>query len=190
MVRRRSPQERVHLLFVGGDFERKGGDLLLDVFRRRLRDSCELHVVTRDDVKEEPGVHVYRNLEPIDPRLQGLYARCDVFVLPTQADCFSLASMEAMATGLPVVTSDVGGIAEIVSEGCSGFLTTPGDGRSLARRLEALVRDPRLRLELGMQGRRIVETRFDAARNTARQLDLIIEACRRRDAEAIAGAAN
>jgi len=167
----------MRILFVGGDFERKGGGLLLDVFRQRLRDRCELHLVTRSDVPTERGVRVYRGFAPNDPALRALYASCDIFALPTRADCFSLASIEAMAAGLPVVTSGVGGIPEIVAEGESGFLTPPGDRNALAERLAALVDAPDMRARMGVMGRKIVEERFDAARNTRLLLDLIVDVC-------------
>lgn len=176
--RRRSSDDVTRLLFVGGDFKRKGGDLLLDVFARRLQGQCELHLVTRDDVPARPGVHIYRDFGPNDPGLRDLYARCDVFVLPTRADCFSLASMEAMATGLPVITTAVGGIPEIVAEGRSGFLIAPDDGAALAQRIDALAQSSELCATMGMEARRIVEERFDAARNTSRLLDTIIKTCR------------
>lgn len=188
LVRRRSQDEPVRLLFVGADFERKGGDLLLDVFRQRLQDRCELHLVTRSNVTTQPGVHVYRDLSPNDPNLRNLYACCDIFVLPTRADCFSLASIEAMATGLPVITTAVGGIPEIVAEGRSGFLIAPDDGVTLAQRLETLVEAPELRAWMGHEGRRIAETRFDARCNATRLLDLMVNACRQqRDASVIGG---
>lgn len=100
----------LRLLFVGADFERKGGLLLLDVYRRHLRGRCELHMVTRDRVPEEPGVRVYAGFGPNDEGLRALYARCDALVLPTRADCFSLAALEAMASGLPVIICPMGGI--------------------------------------------------------------------------------
>jgi glycosyltransferase involved in cell wall biosynthesis len=167
------------ILFVGGDFRRKGGDLLLSAFRRSLSGHCELHLVTRDDVPVSAGVFVYRDLTPNDPRLRDLYARAHVFVLPTRADCFSLASLEAMATGLPVITTRVGGIPEIVDDGRSGFLVDPGDEQGLVRALRDLVESPELRARMGALGRRIVEERFDAARTTARLLDLLESLARR-----------
>jgi glycosyltransferase involved in cell wall biosynthesis len=163
----------VRALLVGGDFRRKGGELLLSAFRKALRGRCELHLVTRDDVPTSEGVFVYRDLTPNDPRLRELYARADLFVLPTLADCFSLASLEAMATALPVVTTRVGGIPEIVDHGRSGFLIDSGDEEGLVRALRDLVESPELRARMGEEGRRIVERRFDAARTTARLLDLL-----------------
>jgi len=167
------------ILFVGGDFRRKGGDLLVSAFRGALRGSCELHIGTRDDVRSGEGVFVYRDLTPNDPRLRDLYARADLFALPTVADCFSLASLEAMATGLPVVTTRVGGIPEIVDHGRSGFLIDPGDEQALLRALRDLAGSAELRARMGDAGRRIVEERFDAARTTAKLLDLLERLARR-----------
>jgi glycosyltransferase involved in cell wall biosynthesis len=177
--RARGANGPVSILFVGGDFRRKGGDLLLSAFRSALRGSCELHLVTRDDIPPEEGVSVYRDLTPNDPRLRDLYARADIFALPTVADCFSLASLEAMATGLPVVTTWVGGIPEIVDDGRSGFLIDPGDEAGLVRAVRQLAGSAELRARMGDEGRRIVENRFDAARTTAKLLDLLKGLARR-----------
>jgi glycosyltransferase involved in cell wall biosynthesis len=171
--RARAANGPVRALFVGGDFRRKGGDLLLSAFRDTLRGMVQLHLVTRDDVPAETGVFVYRDLTPNDPRLRDLYARADLFVLPTVADCFSLASLEAMATGLPVITTRVGGIPEIVDHERSGFLVDPGDEGALVRALRELTGSAELRARMGAEGRRIVEERFDAARTTAKLLDLL-----------------
>jgi glycosyltransferase involved in cell wall biosynthesis len=151
------------LLFVGGDFARKGGHTLLEVFRARLRGRAELDIVTRDPVEEEPGVRVHRGLAPASPALIRLYHAASVFVLPTRADCYSMAALEAMATGLPVVIGNVGGISDIVEEGRCGNLVSHSDARALAGALEALIDDPARRLAYGRTGRAIVERRFDAA---------------------------
>jgi glycosyltransferase involved in cell wall biosynthesis len=154
------------LLFVGGDFARKGGDLLLDVFRAHLRGRCELDIVTRDAVPEEPGVLVHRGLSAGSPPLLALYRASSAFVLPTRGDCFSIASLEAMAMGLPVVVTDVGGISEIVDSERTGYLIAPGDGRALRECLEPLLADPARAAAMGVAGRARVEERFDA-KNTA-----------------------
>ncbi len=151
------------LLFVGGDFARKGGPLLLEVFRE-LRGRCELDVVTRDPVAEEPGVRVHHGLTPGSAGLLALYRGADAFVLPTRADCHSIASLEAMAMGLPVLLTRVGAAAEIVEHGKSGFLLERGDGRSLREGLEALLSGAADARALGSRGLQIVRQTFDAAR--------------------------
>lgn len=166
--REQAPDRLPRLLFVGGDFMRKGGDVLLDVFRSELRGRCELDLVTRSPIDEEPGVRVHRNLSAGDEKLMELYRSAAAFVLPTRGDCFSIASMEAMAMRLPVVVSDVGGISEIVDER-TGFLIGPGDGRSLRLAIDELLGSSERRAELGMAGRLRVEERF-SAEGTAKSL--------------------
>ena len=162
------------LLFVGGDFERKGGKLLLQVYREQLRGRCELDLVTRDAVTPEPGVRVHHGLSPKSPELRELYRRASVFVLPTRGDCFSIASIEAMAMALPVVVTGVGGIPDIVEHTRSGYLVKPDDGVSLREALEPLLADPARSVALGARGRELVEQRFNAER-TAEQLCAILE---------------
>lgn len=164
---------RPRLLFVGADFERKGGPLMLDVFRRHLRDQCELHIVTRRPLAPEPGVHVHTGLTVGDNRLRELYQSSDVLVIPTLADCFSMAALEAMACGLPVVISAVGGIPEIVVEGETGMLIAPGRGDSLLGALRALLASPAIRERMGRAGRARAEMSFDARRQSALALSLM-----------------
>lgn len=166
---------RPRILFVGGDFERKGGPLLLDVYRRHFRDECDLHLVTRAAIAAEPGVHVHNDLGLDDPRLREMYRACDVLVIPTLADCFSMAALEAMACGLPVVISAVGGIPEIVVDGETGMLITPGRGDSLLGALRAVLASPTAARRLGSAGRRRAEQRFDARRQAARTVELMLD---------------
>ena len=169
----------VRLLFVGGDFARKGGDLLLRWARETQgATSWEMHLVTRDPVPETPGVVVHRGLTPNSPELARLYQRCDVFVLPTRADCFSLVAMEAMSCGLPVVISRLGGIPEIVAEGVTGFLLEPDDYGSLALRLDQLVSDEGLRLRMGEAALARAHAQFDCRVNLGRVMDVLKAATR------------
>jgi glycosyltransferase involved in cell wall biosynthesis len=166
-------QSLPRLLFVGGDFERKGGDLLLEVFRARLRNRAALDIVTRDPVPEEEGVTVHHGLTAGSAPLLALYRAATAFVLPTRGDCFSIASIEAMAMGLPVVVSAVGGIPEIVQEGRTGYLVPPGDGLRLAEALGALLDMSETAAAMGAQGRKLVEEKFDAEKTAARLLALL-----------------
>ncbi len=164
----------VRLLFVGGDFRRKGGLVLIDAFRKHLRGRCVLDIVTKDVVDQEglPGVRVHHGLTANSPKLVSLYQQADVFVFPTQGDCLPIAVMEAMAAGLPVVAAGVGALHEEVVEGTTGFLVPPGDGEAMAHRVLQLIEDHDLRAAMGQAGRRTAEERFDGARNYAALLDL------------------
>ena len=164
----------VRLLFVGGNFARKGGELLLRWAREtQISTPWELHLVTRDSVPETPHVVVHRGIDNNSPELVRLYQQSDLFVLPTLADCYSLVAMEAMACGLPVVISRLGGIPEIVADGETGFLLEPNDYPALAQHLDQLVTDTNLRLTLGVASLKRAKERFDCRVNMGRILDLM-----------------
>jgi glycosyltransferase involved in cell wall biosynthesis len=165
----------MRILFVGGDFVRKGGDLLVDVFRKHLRGSSELHLVTSADVRGGDGVSVYAGLKPHSPELLRLYAEADVFVFPTRADCFGVVLAEAMAASLPIVTTRVAAIPEAVKDGESGFVIESDDADALRDRLERLAQSPELRRQMGQSSRKVGEARFDIEKNANRIADLLIE---------------
>jgi glycosyltransferase involved in cell wall biosynthesis len=172
---RRRTEEPVRLLFVGGDFERKGGPLLLDCLDSPLADQCELHVVTKEAVAGRRNVHVHRGLGPNSAELLALFAAADIFVLPSNAECLAVVLMEATAAGLPVVTTNVGALSEAVQPGESGLLVRAGDGRALRQALETLVLDQRLRERMGRAGHVLAREKFDARRNNRALLDLVVE---------------
>ena len=156
--------ERPKILFVGGEFVRKGGDLLLDVYRERFAETAELHLVTKHPPDNLPNhAKVYTGFKANDPRLLQLYADCDVFAMPTRADMSPWVVLEAMASGLPVITTAVGGIPDMVRDGENGFLLPPGNKAALAEALDCLLGDAPRCLAMGKAGREIVERKFNAA---------------------------
>lgn len=168
---------KLRLLFVGGDFERKGGLLVLEAFRNGLSESCELDIVTRDErVADAPGIRVHRGLAPNTPRLRRLFSEADLFLLPSLGDASPFAAVEAMACALPVVVTNVGGMAELVRDGESGRVVPAGDARSLLHCVRALAADRTRLLAMGRAARSDAESRFDAHRNYPRVLALIKEA--------------
>jgi glycosyltransferase involved in cell wall biosynthesis len=81
-----------------------------------------------------------------------LLRKLDIYVQPSYWEGLCMTVVEAMASGLPVVASDVGGIAESVVDGETGFLIKPGDGNDLALRISQLINDPELRHTMGQKG--------------------------------------
>jgi len=165
---------RPKILFVGGDFVRKGGDRLLDVFCDQFADQAELHLVTKEPPAiAVPNVYVYTDIGPNDARLASLYAQADLFVLPTTADLSPWACLEAMASGCPVISTNIGGVADIVRHGETGLTIPVGDTAALAKAMRSLLHHPDLRREMGMAGRRYVERDFNAAVNVPRMLTVM-----------------
>ncbi|NOT08382.1 MAG: N-acetyl-alpha-D-glucosaminyl L-malate synthase BshA [Gemmatimonadales bacterium] len=89
----------------------------------------------------------------------------DFFVLPTQAESFGLAALEAMACGVPVVGSRAGGLPEVVEDGVSGILEPPGSVEAMGRRAVEVLRDP---------ARRATMSAAALARATRYSADLIV----------------
>jgi len=164
----------LQVLFVGGDFTRKGGDLLLEVYRRHLKGKCELHLVTATDLAPEDGVHVYKGLKPHSPELLARYRDADVFALPTRGDCLAVVLGEAMASCLPILTTAVGAHSEAVEDGKSGYVLTVDDAQALGDRLNRLAADRELVHRMGMRSRQIGEERFDMNLNADRIADILL----------------
>jgi glycosyltransferase involved in cell wall biosynthesis len=86
-----------------------------------------------------------------------LLAACDVFALPSFYEGSSLAVLEAMAGGIPIVSSAIGGTEELIEDGRSGLLAAPGDAEALAAALRRVLGDPGLRESLAAHARERVE---------------------------------
>lgn len=99
----------------------------------------------------------------------------DVFALASFEEPFGLVFAEAMALKRPVVAIDNGGTPEVVDDGGSGLLASPGDVKGLADRLLRLLRDPALRTRMGEHGRKRVEALFTPDR-MARRVEQIYDA--------------
>jgi len=111
-------------------------------------------VTANDDVTEAVGWRSHDTLAE-------LYSRADICVAPSLwAEPFGMVAVEAMASGRPVVASDIGGLADSVVDGETGFLVPPGDARALADKLRMLLDDAELRAEMGKRGRAHVEHNF------------------------------
>ena len=93
-----------------------------------------------------------------------LMCAADLLVLPSLTEGLSLAVIEAMASGLPVVASHVGGVPEVVQHGETGLLVPPGDAPALADALQTLLLNANRRETMGRAGRIRAETHFSATR--------------------------
>jgi colanic acid/amylovoran biosynthesis glycosyltransferase len=88
-------------------------------------------------------------------------SEADLFLLPSIAEALPVSIMEAMASGLPVLATDVGGVSELVKDGETGRLVRPADSQGLAAALLELLDEPNRWSELGSAGRRLVEQRYN-----------------------------
>jgi glycosyltransferase involved in cell wall biosynthesis len=109
--------------------------------------------------------------EPNTPLIPELFARADVFCLPTFIDAVPFVALEAMASGVPVVSTRVGSIPELVGDG--GLMCEAGDVEALGAALGTVLEDPGLRRALGEAGRTRAEEHYDARKNTPRLIELL-----------------
>jgi len=85
---------------------------------------------------------------------ESFYAGLDVFIMPSRSEAWGLAALDAMARGIPVIASDVGGLAEIVSHGDGGWLVPPDDADALAAAIVEAASDRRRLKAAGQAARR------------------------------------
>jgi glycosyltransferase involved in cell wall biosynthesis len=98
------------------------------------------------------------------------YREADLFTLPSTAEAFGNVFAEALASGLPIVGSAVGGIPDLVDHGSNGLLVPPNDPATLARAITYLADDPELRSEMGRRNRVKAETTLEWSSVTSRYL--------------------
>lgn len=145
------------IVFVGLDWRRKGGDRLLRWHQDHWSDRAELHLCT--PVSPPQGLRnvFHHGLVPHEELVNRLLPSMDLFVLPTTRDMTPWAVMEAAAVGLPIVSSTVGAIGEMVLDGVTGFLLDPADERGFIQAVERLLADPASRQRMGAAARRHVD---------------------------------
>lgn len=161
VVRDREPRR---IAFIGKQWERKGGPLVLEAFRRARRELPErdLELVVAGcspDLGGEPGVTV-RGVISRD-EVAELLRSADVFAMPSFVEPSAIVYSEASAYGLPVLATTVGGTPERVLDGQTGLLSPPGDAAALTANLLRLLGERGLAAQLGQAGFRLVADRFN-----------------------------
>lgn len=103
-----------------------------------------------------------------------LLRAADIYVQPSHYEAFSNAVIEAMATGLPVVASRVGGMLDCIVDDENGLLSTPADAADIARKLQRAIDDAGLRARLGERARQTVVDQFDEVKVFQKFADLFV----------------
>jgi glycosyltransferase involved in cell wall biosynthesis len=162
----RQQQKLFNILFVGNDFQRKGGHDVLEVFLHSFSEQAELHLVTNEPIQcQHPHVYIHQGVKAYSSKWLELYRQADVFIMPTYFEGFGWVFIEAMAAGLPAIATGINAIPEMVKDGETGFLIQPGDRRDLAAKIRVLMENPTLSRQMGAKGRQIVEQKFNAQKH-------------------------
>jgi glycosyltransferase involved in cell wall biosynthesis len=154
-------------LFVGNDFERKGGDFLLQLYSRYLAEACTLTIVSNDPVLQSrplpAGVSWVRGASP--QQLRDAYWKSHLFLFPTRQDFAPQVVAEALSAGLPSLATGVDGVRDLVRNGDTGFiLPREASLEQWAARIHSLLEDPEELRAMSVRARRSAEELLDRKR--------------------------
>jgi glycosyltransferase involved in cell wall biosynthesis len=183
------PDDSLVLGAVGSLYPVKGHRYLIEAAARLAPLYPGLHVVIAGsggeeqrlrDLARDLGVAERVHLLGRRNDIPDLLKAFDMFVLPSESEAHPLSLCEAMATGLPSVASDVGGVPEVIENGRSGLLVPPGDIDALAKAVKDLIESRDLRERLGTQARERVRQEYSTERMLERYSDLYEEVLAKR----------
>lgn len=179
--RRARETGRPHCLFMGGDFPRKGGYDLLEAWERGgFSRRADLTLVTGWAINRPlpDGVRVVTGISSQTPAWAAVWRAADLFVMPTRNEAFGLVFQEAAAAGLPAIGTRLNAVPEIIDDGVTGILVTPGAIDDIGAALDRLVGSAGLRTEMGRAARRRIERNADPGHHRERLVRLICDVMR------------
>lgn len=159
----------IKVLFVKSDFKRGGLYQLicalsaLDCYKFKLYICGPDQSDQEDILKDLPMTNNLRLVfegKASQPRIKKLLSTCDVFCVPALREALGVANIEALAAGIPVVSTNSGGIPEVLDQGLGGWLCPPGDIEKLSETIEICLAHEELRKQKSKKGRALVEKKF------------------------------
>ena len=158
------PLDRMpRIVFAGGVGIRKGVPWLLEAFAR-LSSKAELHLIGpvspdyEEVLRKQMGKNVFVRGALPGQELVSEYARGDIFCLPSLEEGYGMVIPQAMACGLPIVTTNVVGAADLLQNGLNGLIVAPADCVALSDALERLINDAPLRQSMGTHAHATVQS--------------------------------
>ena len=161
------------ILCVGNYVSRKGIIYLIEAFSQIERQDLTLHLVGNRKNNSSYYNQLNNAVEKLkltecvifhdgsdQENLKQLYASADIFVLPSLKETFGIVFLEAMHYGLPIITTNVSAMPELIEENQNGFLVPPGDSQALAKAISTLIENPDLIEKMGETGRKKVATSY------------------------------
>ena len=179
---------KVTALFLGAVGNRKGVPELLDAMSLIKSKNLPLHLwiagsaeklgdleIARDKINQ---LQLQENCELLgdvrEQKKSELLETADIFVLPSYHEGLPIALLESMASGMAIITTPVGGIPEIITDGYNGFLVEPGNVTALAEKLALLTNDPHLCRKMGSINREFADKEVNA-KNYVKKLAQLYE---------------
>jgi starch synthase len=174
--RRADSRARPRCMFMGGDFPRKGGFDLLEAWTRGgFAERADLTIVSTWPIPTPlpPGVRQQSGVSGHTPEWIAAWRAADIFVMPTRNEAFGLVYQEAAAAGLPAIGSRLNAVDEIIDDGVTGLLVTPGSLSEIAAALDTLIASAELRERLGRAARHKITRDADPVAHRGRLVALI-----------------
>jgi len=171
--------DNVVLIHVGRFFSQKNHALLIKAFSMVHAQNKKAVLLLVGDGRLKPKIEGMVRAHSLSNYVQflglrqdipELLAAADIFVLSSDWEGIPLAIVEAMAASKPVVATAVGGVPEMITDQVSGFLVKPNDAESMAQVILKLANDNALASQIGNEGRKIAQDRFDV-RTTAKEYE-------------------
>ncbi len=163
--RSRANSDSIKVLFCGNLTRRKGVQWLIPI-ADKLNSGIEIHYTaglrTNDSLADHPRIRCLGKISYAD--MPDVYRQADLLLFPTVREGLSLAALEAMACGLPLVASNCSSLPELLDHDQGGFLCPLGDVQVFADKINQLADDARLRREMGEYNRSKVEKAFTLER--------------------------
>jgi len=170
VVLAREKSERCRLLFLGVDWVRKGGDIAYETLLKLEEIGIEAELIVCGTTPP-PGIahermkvipFLDKNDEQQARAIEKLYATSDFLILPTRADCVPNVFREANAFGVPIITTDTGGVADAVRDGENGYvLPFEAQGKAYARVIAELYQDDQRYAEMVRASRAAFDERLN-----------------------------
>lgn len=162
--------------FIGNDFARKGGDVLLQIHQEHFTERAHLTLITDTPLPTDRLKNVtVRNAVPWEELMTKVLPRFDLFVLPSRFDYSPYVIIEAKAMGIPVIATKTGAIPEMIHEGDDGFTVALDDADDLTAKISWVLEHPDVLIQMGQRARANATKEYHAERNYHRLFDILAE---------------
>lgn len=170
----KTAKEEFKLLFVGWIWRHKGIFDLINSIEILKQKGYKIKIdVVGPQVNKEESANVLNAIrskdlteevkiigEKTSNEVQAFYSNADIFILPSYVEGFPYVILEAMSWGLPIVSSKIGAIPDVITDWINGFLIEPGDSLALIEKIEVLINNAKLRNEIGMNNYKKIESEY------------------------------
>ena len=161
--------ETINVLFLGKLCKEKGVYDIIEASKLVKSPNIKINLYGDGDIEEFEKLIKENNLQEKIKIMGWISGRekdealnnSDIFILPSYSEGLPMSILEAMAIGLPIISTPVGGIPEAVEDGADGFLVSPGDYNALAEKIDSLASNKPQREQMGQRGYEIAREKFD-----------------------------